>query len=263
MTPPTPPAPGEHTPPPVHYPGTGGHAGHRLRARAILAILAVILLIAASLTGAVVLPSAQSPRPAPRTVAPGSHVAMAVDSEPASVPAPAQAAGVPVHDTTAVSGARVVLASANSIDLGSGISLTPAPGWTTDIQKPHAVILFNADSSASFAVVVGPANEGDVVAQLQDDINALTTGPDADVTNAQLTKVSTIPLQSKVFQQEATIGYTATMSLQQGTSTVSGVFGELLNTATGESAFVDFRALSDDVAKKFAPDADAMIGSML
>jgi hypothetical protein len=263
MTPPTPPTPGEHTPPPVHYPGTGGHAGHRLHARAILAILAVILLIAASLTGAVVLPSAQSPRPAPRTVLPGSHVAMAVDSEPASVPAPAQAAGVPVHATTAVSGARVVLASANSIDLGSGTSLTPAPGWTTDTKKPNAALLFNADSSASLLVEVGPANEGDVVAQLQDDTNELTTGPNADLTNARVTKATTIPLQSKVFQQEASMGYTATMSLQQGTLTVSGVFVELLNTATGESAFVDFRAVSDDVAKKYAPDADAMISSML
>jgi hypothetical protein len=41
------------------------------------------------------------------------------------------------------------------------------------------------------------------------------------------------------------------------------VFGELLNTATGESAFVDFKAVSDDVGKKYAPDADTMINSML
>jgi hypothetical protein len=263
MTPPTPPTPGEHTPAPVHYPGTGGHSGHRLHARAILAILAVILLIAALLTGAVVLPSAQSPRPAPLPVPPGSHVAMAVDSQTARVPAPAQAAGVPVHGTTAVSGARVMLASANSIDLGSGISVTPAPGWTMDTQKPNAVLLFNADSTASFLVAVGAANEGDVVAQLQDDTNLLTTGPDAALTNAQLTTVTTNHLQSKAFQQEASMGYTATVSSQQGTSTVSGVFVELLNTATGESAFVDFKAVSDDVGKKYAPDADTMINSML
>lgn len=178
----------------------------------------------------------------------------------------------PVAIATAVTAAIVLagttstpestLTSADPIDIAQGISITPAPGWTLGNRGPNWVALNNADTSAQMRVTIKPAGGTDVVAVLQADTNQLTGSSSAQFSNvSNLSAPVTRTLQSAKFQQEAFINYTATVVNQQGTIPVIGTFTELLNTTSGQSAFVDFRQDSNATTQA-AGDGGTMIASM-
>ncbi|HSS26109.1 MAG TPA: hypothetical protein VLL82_17335 [Mycobacterium sp.] len=219
--------PPTHAPPPVHYPGSGVRAGHRLGPIGIAAIVVMVILTTAVTAAIVQTGTANGPKP------------------PSMLP-------------------RVVaLTSADPIDIAQSISITPAPGWTLGNRGPNWVALNNADTSAQMRVTVKPAGGTDVVAVLQADINQLTSAASAILSNVKnLTAPEAKTLQSANFQQEASIDYTADVLAQQGTIPVIGTFSELLNTSNGQSAFIDFRQDSNATTQA-AGDGGMMIDSML
>lgn len=155
------------------------------------------------------------------------------------------------------------LLAADPVDIAQGISITPAPGWTVGDRGTDWVALSNADSSAQLQVTVKTADGTDVAAVLQGDIGRLTGDPSSDLTNVRnLTDPLITMLQGNNFQQKAAIDYTADLSSPRGTVTVLGTFGELLNTSTRLSAFIDFRQ-NDNATGQAAQDGGAMIDSML
>ncbi|MFY2859895.1 hypothetical protein ACOJVU_08865 [Mycobacterium sp. THU-M104] len=157
----------------------------------------------------------------------------------------------------------MALLAADPVDIAQGISIIPAPGWTVGDRGPDWVALSNADSSAQLQVVVKTADGTDVVAALQDDIDQLTGNPSSDLTNVRnLTDPLITMLHGNNFQQMAAIDYTADLSSPRGTVPVLGTFGELLNTSTRLSAFIDFRQ-NDNATGQAAQDGGAMIDSML
>ncbi len=236
--------PPPQTPPPLHYPGNGTRVGHRLRPVVIAAIIAVVILIAAAITAAIVLMgTAKQPELPP--MLPNSHAAMG---------APAQS-GTPRRAT-------VALTAADSIAIGQGISITPAPGWTLADHDTDSVLLRNADSSAQMYVTLKPAGGTDVVAVLQADINNLLKTSSGGLVDAGLGKPDTKTLQSTKFQQAASIDYIADVSTQQGTISVMGAFSELLNTSNQLSAFIDYRQ-TGDAPDQASIDNGNMIRSML
>lgn len=156
----------------------------------------------------------------------------------------------------------VALASADPIDIAQGISITPAPGWTLGNRGPNWVALNNADYSAQLRVTVKPADGTDAVAVLQADINQLTNTASAILSNVkQLSAPDTETLQGNNFQQEAFIDYTADVVTPEGAIPVIGRFSELLNTSNHKSAFVDFRQ-NNNATEQAAGDGGAMIRSM-
>ncbi|WP_370496296.1 hypothetical protein [Mycobacterium sp. pR1184] len=155
------------------------------------------------------------------------------------------------------------LASIDSVAIVSGVSITPAPGWTIADRGPNWVALSNNDSSAQLQVAVKPAGGADLVGMLQADINQLTGTPAAGLSNVKnLDAPITRAVQGNKFQQEAFINYTADVSGPQGPIPVIGTFNELLNTSTGQSAFIDFRQ-NDNATTQVDNDGGSMINSLL
>ncbi|WP_134427772.1 hypothetical protein [Mycobacterium ulcerans] len=249
-------APPPDTPPPPHYPHGGGRVGHRLHSAVIIAIIGVVILIAAAVTAAIVL-SGKAERSKPPSILPGGHAAMAAAVGPGTARLPDPEAPVRTPVTM-----RLRLASAESIDIAEGISVTAAPGWTLVNRGPNWVTLQNGDTSAQMYVAVKTTDETDVVAALRTDIARLTDPSSGDLANPVLFKATTKTLESAKFQQAALMDYFADVFTEQGELSVSGAFAELLNTSTHQSAFIDFRRTAD--APSQAPDdARAMIDSML
>ncbi len=237
-------APPPHIPPRLHYPGSGTRVGHRLRPVAIAAIIAVVVLIAAAITAAIVIIGTAKRAKLPPAL-PNSHAAMA---------GPAQ------------SGSRrpatVELTAADPIEIGHGITITPAQGWTLAEHGADSVLLHNANSSAQMYVTLKQAGETDVVALLQADINNLLNTSSGGLVDVGLGKPDTKTLQSTNFQQAASINYIAEVSTQQGGITVMGAFSELLNTSNRLSAFIDYRQ-TGDAPDQSSVDDGSMIQSML
>jgi hypothetical protein len=270
-----------------------------LRTGVIVGIMVLVILIVVGVTAAIVLSGTSShpqpPQPGqsgglaagaapsqpgiantfintPGTVGPAPATTGPAPSTTGTAPGtvgPAPATTGPAPSTVAPTGTTAPAAPAGSsstglINIGDGISLTPATGWSVESQsqKDKSVLLINADTSAEMFVAVGKVSGTDIAQVLSVDIKNVTSG--GAFSNVQLTtQGQPNTLQSDRFQQELAVGYTADLQTQQGTIPVVGVFLELLNTSTGESAFVDVHAVSSDAMKKAAKDGDAMISSML
>lgn len=255
--PPTPPPPNTSSP---HHPGSEARVGHRLGPVTIAAITAVVMLIAASVTVAIVLTRAANRPKLP--VLPSRPAAAAAPAK-SNIPQPPTASDQPARTPTTVHGGAVTLTSAASITIAHGISITPAPGWMGAIRGPDWVMLHNADSTAQMYVRVKAATGTDVTAMLQADINGVMTTASGALSNMKnLTGPTINTLQSANFQQQASIDYTADISTQQGAIPVLGAFDELLNTSSQLSAFINFRQ-TGDATTQAANDGGMMIQSML
>ena len=73
----------------------------------------------------------------------------------------AAAVTVAIALTGTINRPAVALAADGGIDLGQGISVTPAPGWTVGDQGPGWVTLHNAFSTAEMEIKVKPAKGTD------------------------------------------------------------------------------------------------------
>ncbi|OBF17170.1 hypothetical protein A5725_24395 [Mycobacterium kubicae] len=153
--------------------------------------------------------------------------------------------------------------TADAIDLGQGVSVTPAPGWTVGDQGPGWVTLHNAFSTAEMEIKVKPASGNDPVAVLQGDISRLSSLSTTGLTNVRdVGAPSGNPLQSANFQQQASVTFNADGTSRMGLIPVVGSFSELLNTSTHQSAFIVF-AQNSDASAGADSDGQSMIDSLL
>jgi hypothetical protein len=156
----------------------------------------------------------------------------------------------------------VTLAWADGIELGPGISVTPAPGWAVGNQGPGWVTLHNGFSTAEMEIKVKPSTGTDPVAVLQNDINNLSNVSTTGLTNVRDVGAPTpISLPGPNFQQQASVSYNADGSSRSGPLLVTGWFTELLNPSTHQSAFVVF-SQNGDAPIKADGDAQAMLESL-
>jgi hypothetical protein len=156
----------------------------------------------------------------------------------------------------------LTLTAADGIELASGISVTPAPGWTVGNQGPGWATLHNALSTAEMEIKVKPSNGTDPVAVLQNDISHLSNVSTTGLTNVRdLSAPTAIPLRPGNFQQQATVSYNADGTSVSGPVPVQGWFVELLNASTDQSAFVVF-SQNGDAPIRADGDAQAMLDSM-
>jgi hypothetical protein len=174
----------------------------------------------------------------------------------------AAAATAAIVLNTAVNRPAVTLTWADGIDLGPGISVTPAPGWAVGNQGPGWVTLHNAFSTAEMEIKVKPSSGGDPVAVLQNDISHLSNVSTTGLTNVRdLSAPTAIPLGPGNFQRQATVSYNADGTSVTGPLPVQGWFVELLNPSTHQSAFVVFTQ-NGDAPVRADGDAQAMLDSM-
>jgi hypothetical protein len=174
----------------------------------------------------------------------------------------AAAATATIALTSAINRPAVTPTAADGIELASGISVTPAPGWTVGNQGPGWVTLHNAFSTAEMEIKVKPSDGTDPVAVLQGDISHLSNVSTTGLTNVRdLSAPTAIPLGSGNFQQQATVSYNADGTSVSGPIPVQGWFVELLNSSTHQSAFVVF-SQNSDASSRADGDAQAMLDSM-
>jgi hypothetical protein len=157
----------------------------------------------------------------------------------------------------------VTLTSTGAIDLGQGISITPAPGWAVGNHAPGWARLDNAYATAEMEIKVKPADGTDPVAVLQGDINGLSNVSTTGLTNVKDPSAPVPkPLQSGHFQQEASIDYSADGTSRMGPTPVTGWFIELLNPSNHRSAFIIFTQ-NEDAPAQANSEGLAMVDSML
>lgn len=235
-----------------------GHAEHRLHAGLVAAIVAVIIVIAALVSVAVVM-SGKATHPKP----PGQGGSGRI--------APHSAAGA-VHPTMGQTGesawSRVALASSTTSVAGGtvttilvdGISMTVAPGWTVTRQGQQSADLFNSNQSAALFVVAGSADRSDIGQESTSLINQNIQS--SGLTNVQQHPMQPQPLQGKNFQQLIEVDYTANIQTDQGTDQIYGGWVTLYNSTTGGSGFFNLYAGSQDAFTAALPDAASMMVSM-
>ncbi len=136
--------PPPHTPPPLHYPGSGRRVGHRLRPVVIAIIIGVVILIAAAVTVAIVLTgTANQPKPLPPMLS-SSHAAMTGLAH-SGISRPPNPSDEPARTPTPARRMAVALTAADPINIGQDVWITPAPGWTVGSRGPDWVTLDRAD----------------------------------------------------------------------------------------------------------------------
>lgn len=147
-------------------------------------------------------------------------------------------------------------------DLGNNASLTPAAGWKVQGTGKHSVSLISPNSDAEYFAAGGAAKEHDATSQLQDDAQAYVSS-DSALSNVKVGSAQTQPVSGSAgFTSVATMPFQATLTTNQGTTQVIGIFYELFNPQ-GYSVLAVFDAVSEDAYKANAPDSDKMTSSIL
>jgi hypothetical protein len=196
--------------------------------------------------------------PAPQSTPGGSLPSQPDSGQPSPAPsdvptsAPTGEPSAPTTDTGTTGG----------VDLGNGVVLIPASGWTdSGTASSGQADLFSPDNRTEFFVGTGGADSTDVLSVLSTDIqNQVQNGSFSDVSLGDAQQAET---GGSVFDVGGQVPFTATVSTQQGTTEVTGTFGELLNTQTGLSAFVMFTALNDDDFQNNVDAVDQMVSSLI
>lgn len=151
---------------------------------------------------------------------------------------------------------------AGAIDLGGGASLTPAPGWKVEGTGNHSAELLGPNSDAQYFAAGGAAKQQDAASQLQADAQDYVSS-DSALANVKVGQTSTQQVSGSAgFTSVATMPFEATLTTNQGTTQIVGIFYELFNPQ-GFSVLAVFDATSADAYKAAAKDSDAMTSSIL
>jgi hypothetical protein len=225
---------------------------HRLHGAVVAAIIAVIVVLAAGVTAAVVFrgPSTPPKPPHPSGLVPTTHQAAAI--RPSS-----GFRGIVLASTT------TPLAGGVTVNFINGVSLTVAPGWTVYKSWNTGVWMHNSDNSVLLEISVGHAHapdiNGELTWQINDEINlnGLT-----NVVQAR-SEEGVQAVQGKNFTQQLFTGYSANHQGDQGTTQICGVWMALFNVSTQQNAFIDIRAANTDALGAAVPDAKSMVASLL
>jgi hypothetical protein len=238
-----------------------GPVKHRLHGRVVAAIIAVVVLIAATVTAAVVWSGpATHPKPPGRSGGIIPHSAAAAAAIP---PAMGRPGGNPLGDLELASTmTTLAVRTATTINLGNGVTLTPAPGWTVTNQDQGWAVLANSDHSAVFGAGIRMADTPDINQEATASINAYIQS--GGITNVQQNRVGQAQtVQGKNFQQALQVNFTGNVQTNQGTSQLYGQWVELFNPSTRIAGFATLQATSADALQAAVPDGGSMLASML
>jgi hypothetical protein len=234
---------------------------HRLHAGLVTAIVAAVVVIAAVVSVVVAL-SGPSTRPAPPGE--GGRGRIAPNSAATArfiLPGRGKFDQSPWGKVALVSTTTSLAAGAAAmINLGKGINMTVAPGWTVAHQSQQSADLLNSYQSAALFVVAGDADTSDIGQESTSLINQSiqTVG----LTNVQQRPTPMQPLQGKNFQQLLEVDYTANIQTAQGTDQIYGGWVTLYNSKTAASGFVNLYADSPQAFEAALADATSMMVSM-
>jgi hypothetical protein len=238
-----------------------GAVEHRLHGGVVAAIVAVMVLVAAVISVAVVLsgPGTQPkpPRPGhgrilPRAAAAGVHYPFMGQSGQSRLGSVSLAS-----NTTSLAAGKATTA----INLYRSVSITPASGWSVINQDDGFVILGNSDHSVEVSALAGAVDEPDISQESSALINATIRG--AGMTNVQQDpsgQVTTI--QGNNFQQMLSVTYTGNVQTNQGAVEIQGLWVTFYNSSTQTSGFGNVFSSSEGALEAATNDVVSMLGSM-
>jgi hypothetical protein len=152
---------------------------------------------------------------------------------------------------------------AGSISIADGVSITPAPGWSVVQHQSTSLSLANKDQTVFYFVTVGKSSASDATSQLQQDIQADSdpANGNKDYHNVQVqgTPQNDPPSDTTKFDQGASAQFTATDSQDQP---VTGVYGELFSTTSGNSVFISAWAADANTLNQAQSDLKEMNKSL-
>ncbi|QZA15585.1 zinc ribbon domain-containing protein [Mycobacterium malmoense] len=236
-----------------------GPVDHRLHAAVVAAIIAVVVLIAAAVTVAVVWGGASThPTPSP----PGRSGGIVSGAAAAIHPTMSQRDGSPLGNVDLASTTTsLAVGPATAIDLGNGVTLTPAPRWTIFQQGPGWAVLLSDGEDATMYVDVGKAKTPEINQEATQLINAaIQKGGMTNVQQNPLGSAQTV--QGKNFQQVLQISYTASVQTDLGTQQEYGTWATLFNPSTQIAGFVELFGYSPQDFQAAVPDGKSMLASM-
>jgi hypothetical protein len=215
----------------------------------------VVIIVAAGVTSAVIF-SGTTTEPTPPT--PSSGVMPAAHAGPATLLGEHPLGSVTLASTTT----PLAAGTPSTIDMGNGVTLTPASEWTIYKQGQGFAQLQNSDQSAELIALVGQANASSITQESAEMIKA-------QIQTNGLTNVQQVPAgppqqlkNSKNFQQMYVVGYNATLQNNQGTTQLYGTWVTLFNSSTHLGAFVDFNAADQKTFNASLHDVASMLASM-
>jgi len=268
-TPPPPPPPAVSYPPPPPpaavappaAPPAGGH-GHLNGAKIGLiagggvAVIGGIVAVIA-LVGHHNPPNPPPPPPAPQPV---SSQPATPPSTPPSQPPSSPEPGSPTPESSEP--AEPSNEGGSIVDLGNGAKLTPSAGWKVLGTGDRQVALLSPNSNAEYFAIGGKAGEQDAASQLQKDAQDFVSS-DSALSNVKVGESSVQDVSGSAgFTKVAVMPFSATLTTNQGTTQVVGLFYDLFNPQ-GYSVLVMYDATSTDAYKENAKDSDTMTSSIL
>lgn len=244
-------------------PDAAGGAGagpveHRLHAAVVAAVIAVVVLIAAAVTVAVVWGGGSTP-PTPPRPGPGGGII----SSPAAATHPivGQPGGSPLGNVGLASTATPLAVGPATVDLGSGVALTPAPRWTVFQQGPGWAVLLSDNEDATLYVDIGTAKTPDIDQEASQLVNAAIQK--SGLTNVEQNPGSVQTVRGKNFQQMIQTSYTANSQTDLGTQQEYGTWATLFSPSTHVTGFVELFGYSPQDFQAAIPDGKSMLDSLL
>jgi hypothetical protein len=252
------------------YPTTPPAPAHKLSGALIAGIVAAIVLIAGGVTAAFVLTGKSSATtshsgnslgngnlgngnntsPAPTPTQPAPTPTQPAPTPTAPAPTPTQPAPTPGNG------------GGGGVDLGNGVSLTPAAGWKIVRQTASSVSLMSPDQSCEFDIYTGKAGSSDANAELTALANEW-----AKDNSAQDVKVSSPDgpkaVNGQNFQQLSQMQFQATLAGQQGTLQLFGNFLVLLNTSSGNEAQLVLASTNQSLPSNIVDAVNGMLNSLI
>lgn len=240
-----------------------GRVEHRLHGAVVATIIAVVVIVAAGVTAAVVFsgPSTQPkpPRPGPGAVVPTTHAAASFHT------GIGQRGGYPLGDVALASTTTSLAAGGGAtVNFPDGVTLTVAPGWTITSSGQTSVWLSYAAGSplsTQMEAVSGHENTPDIGQESGYMINQAIGL--LGLTNVVQDPQGVQTVQGNNFTQDLVVGYTANRQTNQGTTQLYGIWMTLFNPSAQISGFIDLEAGSTDALNAALLDAKSMIASML
>jgi hypothetical protein len=230
---------------------------HRLHGAVVAAIVAVVAIVAAGVTAAVVLRGPSTP-PTPPTgpggLLPKAHATATIH--------PAGGQRRPATLVLASTSSPLAAGSASTVDLGNGVTLTVAPGWTIANQSQGEAVVANGDHSAQLAAVVDTADRSDIGQESAALNDAFGRG--AGLTNVQQAPQGGVQtFQGRNFTQGLQVNFTGDLQTNQGTVQLYGNWVTLFNPSTRIVCFVALNAMSPDALNAAEPDGESMLASVI
>jgi hypothetical protein len=237
-----------------------GHVEHRLHGGVVGAVVALIVLVAAVVSGVLAF-GGSTAAPKPPKIGPRGLFSHAAPANSVHLTSDQTGQGCSGGVSLASKTIPLAAGTATAINLYRSVSVTPPSGWRVLDHEDNFVILGNGDQSVEVTALAGCADQPDINQESTALINATIKG--SGMTNVQQdSSPQLMTIQGKNFQQTLIVGYSGNIQTNQGAQEIEGAWVTLYSGSTQTSGFVNVYSSDDSSLHAASPDVVSMLTSM-